>query len=118
MAILNISNNNEYQNILKNNTYVVIIFSASFCKPCNEIYPYMSDLSEKYNNIQFIKVDIDIQNNKDIDDINNIVTIPHFKFVRNNSEKFSFSGADKPLIIETIYKLLDYQSILIIDNYI
>ena len=113
MTILNISNNNEYQNILKNNTYVVIIFSASFCKPCKEIYPYMLDLSEKYNNIQFIKVDI--QNNEDISDIDNIVTIPHFKFVKNNSELFSFSGADKPLIIETIYKLLD-NSILIIDN--
>ena len=116
MTILNISNNNEYQNILKNNTYVVIIFSASFCKPCKEIYPYMLDLSEKYNNIQFIKVDIqDNKDNKDIDDIDNIVTIPHFKFVKNNSELFSFSGADKPLIIETIYKLLD-NSILIIDN--
>lgn len=104
MTILNISNNNEYQNILKNNTYVVIIFSAIFCKPCKEIYPYMLDLSEKYNNIQFIKVDI--QNNEDISDIDNIVTIPHFKFVKNNSELFSFSGANKPLIIETIDKLL------------
>jgi thioredoxin 1 len=104
MTILNISNNNEYQNILKNNTYVVIIFSASFCKPCKEIYPYMLDLSEKYNNIQFIKVDIQI--NEDISDIDNIVTIPHFKFVKNNSELFSFSGANKPLIIETIDKLL------------
>jgi thioredoxin 1 len=105
MTILNISNNNEYKNILKNNTYVVIIFSASFCKPCKEIYPYMLDLSEKYNNIQFIKVDI--QNNEDISDIDNIVTIPHFKFVKNNSELFSFSGANKPLIIETIDKLLN-----------
>ena len=105
MTILNISNNNEYQNILKNNTYVVIIFSASFCKPCKEIYPYILDLSEIYNNIQFIKVDI--QNNEDISDIDNIVTIPHFKFVKNNSELFSFSGANKPLIIETIDKLLN-----------
>jgi thioredoxin 1 len=105
MTILNISNNNEYRNILKNNTYVLIIFSASFCKPCKEIYPYMLDLSEKYNNIQFIKVDI--QNNDDINDIDNIVTIPHFKFVKNNNELFSFSGANKPLIIETIEKLLN-----------
>ena len=65
----------------------------------------MLDLSEKYNNIQFIKVDI--QNNEDISDIDNIVTIPHFKFVKNNSELFSFSGANKPLIIETIDKLLN-----------
>jgi len=81
MPILNISDNIEYQNILKDNIYVIIIFSAGFCKPCNEIYPYMLELSDIYNNIKFIKVDI--QNNDDIEDINNIVTIPHFKFIKN-----------------------------------
>ncbi len=105
MPILNISNNSEYQNILNNNTYVIIIFSAGFCKPCNEIYPYMLELSDIYNNITFIKVDI--QKNDDIQDINNIVTIPHFKFIKNNREQFSFSGANKPIIIETINKLLN-----------
>jgi thioredoxin 1 len=105
MPILNISDNIEYQNILKDNIYVIIIFSAGFCKPCNEIYPYMLELSDIYNNIKFIKVDI--QNNDDIEDINNIVTIPHFKFIKNNREQFSFSGANKPIIIETINKLLN-----------
>jgi thiol-disulfide isomerase/thioredoxin len=105
MPILNISDNSEYQKILNNNTYVIIIFSAGFCKPCNEIYPYMLELSDIYNNITFIKVDI--QKNDDIQDINNIVTIPHFKFIKNNREKFSFSGANKPIIIETINKLLN-----------
>jgi thiol-disulfide isomerase/thioredoxin len=105
MPILNISNNSEYQNILNNNTYVIIIFSAGFCKPCNEIYPYMLELSDIYNNITFIKVDI--QKNDDIQDINNIVTIHHIKFIKNNREQFSFSGANKPIIIETINKLLN-----------
>jgi thioredoxin 1 len=105
MPILNISDNIEYQNILKDNIYIIIIFSAGFCKPCNEIYPYMLELSDIYNNIKFIKVDI--QNNDDIEDINNIVTIPHFKFMKNNREIFSFSGANRPTIIETINKLLN-----------
>lgn len=105
MTILNISNNSEYQSILEKNTYVIIIFSAGFCKPCNEIYPYMLELSEKYYNIAFIKVDI--QDNDEIDDVKNIVTIPHFKFIKNTIEQFSFSGANKSLIVETIYKLLD-----------
>jgi len=105
MPILNISNNNEYQNILLNNTYIIVIFSAGFCKPCSEIYPYMLELSDIYTNIKFIK--IDIQNNDDIDDINNIVTIPHFKFIKNNKELFSFSGANKLLIIDTINKLIN-----------
>jgi len=105
MPILNISDNIEYQNILKNNIYIIIIFSAGFCKPCNEIYPYMLELSEIYNNIKFIKVDI--QKNDDIEDINNIVTIPHFKFIKNNRELFSKSGANRPTIIETINKLIN-----------
>jgi thiol-disulfide isomerase/thioredoxin len=96
MPILNISDNIEYQNILKDNIYIIIIFSAGFCKPCSEIYPYMLELSDIYNNIKFIKVDI-----------NNIVTIPHFKFMKNNREIFSFSGANRPTIIETINKLLN-----------
>ena len=104
MTVLNITNNSEYQYMLNSNTYVVVIFSAKFCKPCCEFYPSMVELSETYSDIKFIKVDI--QECDDVDDIDNIVTIPHFKFVKNNSELFSFSGANKPLIIETIDKLL------------
>jgi thiol-disulfide isomerase/thioredoxin len=104
MTVLNISNNNEYQYILNNNTYIVVIFSAKFCKPCCEFYPSMIELSETYGNITFIK--IDIQECDDIEDINNIVTIPHFKFIKNKCELFSFSGANKPIIIDTIKKLL------------
>ena len=57
MTILDITNNDEYNNILKYNK-VLVIFSASFCKPCNDIYPYMQELSETYKDIIFIKVDV------------------------------------------------------------
>ena len=67
MTILDITNNDEYNNILKYNK-VLVIFSASFCKPCNDIYPYMQELSETYKDIIFIKVDV--QKCEDIDDIN------------------------------------------------
>ena len=104
MTVLNITNNTEYQYMLNSNTYVVVIFSAKFCKPCCEFYPSMVELSETYGDIKFIKVDI--QECDDLEDINDIVTIPHFKFIKNNNEKFSFSGANKPIIIDTIKKLL------------
>ena len=103
MTILDITNNDEYNNILKYNK-VLVIFSASFCKPCNDIYPYMQELSETYKDIIFIKVDV--QKCEDIDDINSILSIPHFKFIKNKHELFSFSGANKPIIIDTIKKLL------------
>ena len=102
MAILNITNNDEYCNILMNNK-VLVIYSASFCKPCNEIYPYMLELSQTYNDIIFIKVDI--QKCEDIQGIDNILSIPHFKFINNKTEVCSFTGANKGLIIESIEKL-------------
>jgi hypothetical protein len=50
---------------------------------------------------------VDIQECDDVEDIDNIVTIPHFKFIKNKIEMFSFSGANKPIIIDTIKKLLN-----------
>ena len=102
MTILDITNNDEYNNILKYNN-VLVIFSASFCKPCNDIYPYMQELSETYKDIIFIKVDV--QKCEDIDDINSILSIPHFKFMNNTQEICSFTGANRCLIIESIEKL-------------
>jgi thiol-disulfide isomerase/thioredoxin len=102
MTILDITNNDEYNNILKYNK-VLVIFSASFCKPCNDIYPYMQELSETYKDIIFIKVDV--QKCEDIDDINSILSIPHFKFMNNTQEICSFTGANRCLIIESIEKL-------------
>jgi len=102
MTILDITNNDEYNNILKYNK-VLVIFSASFCNPCNDIYPYMQELSETYKDIIFIKVDV--QKCEDIDDINSILSIPHFKFMNNTQEICSFTGANRCLIIESIEKL-------------
>ena len=102
MAILDITNNEEYKKILIGNK-VLVIYSASFCKPCKEIYPYMLELSETYKDIIFIKVDI--QKCEDIEDINSILSIPHFRFINNTLEICSFTGANRSLIIESIEKL-------------
>lgn len=102
MAILDITNKEEYNMILKGNK-ILVIYSASFCKPCKDIYPYMLELSETYKDIIFIKVDI--QKCEDIEDINSILSIPHFRFINNTQEICSFTGANRSLIIESIEKL-------------
>jgi hypothetical protein len=63
----------------------------------------MQELSETYKDIIFIKVDV--QKCEDIDDINSILSIPHFKFMNNTQEICSFTGANRCLIIESIEKL-------------
>ena len=104
MSVINVKTLGEFNNYLISNTYVIAIFSASFCKPCKEIYPFIEELSASNTNITFLK--IDIEDGWEISDNYNISSIPYFKFYRNNKEINSYCGADKKLLIEALNQLI------------
>ena len=95
----------EYNKYLNNNTYVVANFTASFCKPCKEIYPFIEELKVDNPNIVFLK--IDIEEGSDISDHHNISSIPYFKFYRNSMEVNSYCGTDKKIIRESLSNLIN-----------
>jgi thioredoxin 1 len=99
-SIINVKTLGEYSQILKNNRYVVANFSASFCKPCKEIAPFIEELVVSYPNITFLK--IDIEDASDISDYHNITSIPFFKFYKNEIEITSYCGTDKRIIQEAL----------------
>jgi thioredoxin 1 len=99
-SIINVKTLGEYSQILKNNRYVVANFSASFCKPCKEIAPFIEELVVSYPNITFLK--IDIEDASDISDYHNITSIPFFKFYKNEIEITSYCGTDKRIIREAL----------------
>jgi thioredoxin 1 len=103
MSVLFVNNLQEFNNIIQNDQYVAVMFSAGFCNPCRDIFPFICEQAEKNTDIKFIKVDI--QEGCDISDIYNIQSIPHFKFFKNNSELVSFSGANKQFIKDSIEKI-------------
>jgi thioredoxin 1 len=103
MSVINVKTLDEFNNYLISNTYVIAIFSASFCKPCKEIYPFIEELSAANTNITFLK--IDIEDGWEISDNYNISSIPYFKFYRSNIEITSYCGADKRLITEALSQL-------------
>jgi thioredoxin 1 len=92
-----------YNNIIAKNEKVIVVFSAGFCKPCKEIYPYIEELAQENTDIVFVKVDI--EEGSDISELNNIQSIPHFKFFKNTRELISFSGANKQSLQDSIKKL-------------
>ena len=99
-AIINVKTLGEYSQFLKTNPCVVANFSASFCKPCKEIAPFIEDMVAKYPSITFLK--IDIEDASEISDCHNITSIPYFKFYKNEIEITSYCGTDKKIIQEAL----------------
>ena len=83
----------------------LLYFTASWCGPCQRVYPLLNELSaklkenEKYN-IEFYKIDID--ENEEFCEKCNIRSVPTF-FVMNGKNLLSqCSGADIQTIGEMI----------------
>ena len=105
MPIINVETMEKYSQYLKNNRYVVANFSASFCKPCKDIYPFIEELALNNQHITFLK--IDIENGYQISDHYDITSIHYFKFYKMGSELTSYCGTDKKIITESITSLTE-----------
>eukprot|EP01127_Copromyxa_protea_P020287 TRINITY_DN6766_c0_g1_i1.p2 TRINITY_DN6766_c0_g1~~TRINITY_DN6766_c0_g1_i1.p2 ORF type:complete len:200 (+),score=40.87 TRINITY_DN6766_c0_g1_i1:208-807(+) len=75
------------------NHLVVVDFSATWCPPCQQIKPVFENLAKQYGNeVVFLHVDVD--QNRDCEDIGDVKGIPAFKLFKNKQLVDSFSGAD------------------------
>lgn len=80
-----------FENFIKEG-YVLIDFTASWCMPCIMMAPIMDDLSQKFKGkIKFGKVDID--ENRDLADKYNIVSIPNFILFKDGEKLDQFIGS-------------------------
>lgn len=76
-----------------NNTFVVVDFTASWCGPCKLMAPLFAELSEKFHNLIFLKVDVD-----ELSDISTefkVHAMPTFVFIEKKSEIDRLVGANK-----------------------
>ena len=107
-------NDNITEILIKNMEESVLsflYFTAKWCGPCQQIRPFLDELSdklknEKIHNIKFYKIDID--NNEDFCDKCKIRSVPTF-FIMNGKDLLgSCSGTNKEtignLIVETFNK--------------
>ena len=62
----------------------VVDFTASWCGPCKQVRPLFGQLSEQYDDVMFLKVDVD-----DCEEVSaefSIVAMPTFVFIRDGKE--------------------------------
>jgi len=74
-----------------NDKLVVVDFSAKWCRPCVQIAPVYAELSWKYPDVVFLKVDVDEV--KEIARGAGVSAMPTFQFYRNNNKVAEFAGA-------------------------
>ena len=74
-------------------TVVVTQFTASWCGPCKNIGPKFQELSAKYPNLLYKRVDVD--DNEEIQEKCGVSQMPTFQFYKDGEKQFEFTG-DKP----------------------
>jgi thiol-disulfide isomerase/thioredoxin len=96
----------EYLILNTNVDLVVAYFTASWCGPCKQIYPYILNIGENNDHIMALKIDIDLC--EELSSKYEISCMPTFKFFKNKNlaECKSFSGADSTKLIDVIKTLL------------
>ena len=108
--IKTVENQDQFNQIIRDaikDNLVVVDFSATWCVPCNKIFPQIQEMSTKtkYTNVIFLQVDID--HNAELAEKCNIRSMPTFIFYKNGVKVSEFSGANLERLEETINR---YQS--------
>lgn len=71
----------------------VIDFYATWCGPCRAVAPKVGELSEKYENVRFIQIDVDKM--RAVASQFNVTAMPTFVFLKDGQEFGSrVRGAD------------------------
>ncbi|KAG1459627.1 hypothetical protein G6F56_006122 [Rhizopus delemar] len=93
----------EYNDIIAKNDFVLVDFTATWCGPCRMITPVLEKLAAVYGNVVFVKVDVDEL--ADVASANNIRAMPTLFFLKKGEKVGEIVGA-KPGEIETQLKAL------------
>ncbi|KAI9354365.1 cytosolic thioredoxin Trx1 [Zopfochytrium polystomum] len=70
----------EYHDPIKKGGLVVVDFSATWCGPCKMVAPLYEELSKKYPDATFLKVDVD--DYPDITEAAGVTAMPTFVFYK------------------------------------
>jgi len=81
---------------------VIVDFTASWCGPCKRIAPFYEELSSKYPNAVFLKVDVD--QCQETAAGHGVTAMPTFMFFRNKTKLDKLQGADNKALEDMIKK--------------
>jgi thioredoxin 1 len=94
--------------VLDGEKYIFFYFGASWCGPCQQVLPQLTELSKKYDPsmIEFYKIDIDLEENKILCDKCEIKVVPAFLLFKGRKFISRTKGNNMPGVIQMINTVL------------
>ena len=89
-AIKNLKNLAEYQKFIQKHELTVVDFYANWCGVCKEISPAFLELSKKYPQVAFAKVNV--EHNEETAKFADVIPIPTFLYFKSGKQVRDFHG--------------------------
>ena len=85
MKVIEITENEFEEKVLKNDKKVLVDFFADWCGPCRMLSPVVDEVAENINDIDFYKINVD--NAEDISRKYGVMSIPNLILFENGEVK-------------------------------
>jgi len=103
MGVKEINGSASFDTAIRVPSLVVVDFFATWCGPCIQIAPFIEELSHKYPDVVFLKVNAEA--NRDIAEKCNIRSYPTFHFYVNGTKVDQLSGANSQKLENMVVSL-------------
>ena len=90
-------NAEEYAELIKSDSPVVIDFHAPWCGPCKVLSPILEELSDEVDGVEFVKLDVD--QHPEIAGANGVMGVPTVVMLKGGEVKERFVGVQPNEII-------------------
>lgn len=98
MSEINLNSSNFDEQVTNTDKLVLIDFYATWCGPCKTMTPIIKEIAKEHNEIKFVKVDVD--KNEELAIKYNVMSIPTMIIMKDGKVTKTFVGVtDKESII-------------------
>lgn len=98
--VIEVTSSNFDEEVINSDVPVLIDFYADWCEPCKMLSPIVEEVSSQYEDVKFVKIDID--SNQDIANDYMITSIPTLVYIKNGEEQNRVLGAVDKDTVETL----------------